>query len=149
MTVAAAEPRTWTALCEGLGLAGLDLAATRVVSAKRPTRAAALIAAAFATQPAAHWVETLGPLGAAIGAVNRGAAVVSDPQVVARQSVVTVADTNVPATRSACTISTVHGRRATPRPPPRRGETPSRCLAEAGYSKAEITELADAGAVAT
>jgi alpha-methylacyl-CoA racemase len=147
VTVAAAEPRTWAALCQGLDL-DLDLAATRG-SPEEADRAVTLIGAAFATRPAAHWVETLGPVGAAIGAVHQGSSLVSDPQVVARQSVIEVADTVVPA--NPIRMRDLAGPRSVSNvsPPPLVGADTFDVLAEAGYSEAEITDLADAGAIAT
>ncbi|NIR40299.1 MAG: CoA transferase, partial [Actinobacteria bacterium] len=53
IVVAAAEPRTWSALCQGLGLDELDGQPGGPPDDKAGTRQK--IADALATQPAAHW----------------------------------------------------------------------------------------------
>jgi alpha-methylacyl-CoA racemase len=147
VTVAAAEPRTWVALCEGLGLA--ELAAEGRMPRERADEVEATLAARFATRPAADWVEELGPLGAAIGAVNRGADVVRDPHVQARGSIVEVSGTNVPA--NPIRLRDLDGPRSSTNttPPPVVGGDTVVLLGDAGYTRAEIAELAEAGAIAT
>src|SRR5205823_329269 len=83
LTTAAAEPRTWRALCEGLGLD--DLAESRPGGDDRDATRDR-IAAIFATRPAAEWVAELGPRGAAVGMVHEASDLRSDPHVQARKS---------------------------------------------------------------
>ncbi len=125
VTVAASEPKTWAALCEGLGLS--ELAADGRPSQEDAERVTATMAAAFATRPAAEWVDRLGPMGAAIGAVNRRDDLVSDPQVQSAAASSRSTEPSSPGTPSGWPISTGHGRRP---PPPRRrpwASTPTRC----------------------
>jgi crotonobetainyl-CoA:carnitine CoA-transferase CaiB-like acyl-CoA transferase len=145
VTVAAAEPRTWSALCEGLGLA--DLAAQGRPARDQADEVTERLARVFATRPAAEWVELLGPLGAAIGAVNRGSDVVRDPQVRARASIVEVAGLSVPA--NPIRLRDLDGPRSTTAvaPPPAVGSDTDTVLHSAGYSEVEIEELRSAGVV--
>jgi alpha-methylacyl-CoA racemase len=147
VTVAAAEPRTWAALCEGLELT--ELMAEGRMPRERSDEVEATLAATFATRPAAEWVERLGPMGAAIGAVNRGPDVVRDPHVQARSSVVEVAGTNVPA--NPIRLRDLDGPRSSTNtaPPPVVGGDTVELLGEAGYTAAEIEELREAGVIET
>jgi len=145
ITTAAAEPRTWKALCEGLGLD--DLVDTRPTG-EAADAALERIAAAFATRPAAEWVAELGPKGAAIGMVNRGSDLPADPQVQARGSLVDVDGVLVPG--NPIRRRTVDGPvvEPAPGPAPTVGGDTREVLAAAGYSPAEIDALRDDGVVA-
>ena len=144
VTVAAAEPRTWAALCNGLGLG--DLAGS-LPPADRADEITAQLAAVFASRPAAEWVDLLGPLGAAVGAVNRGPDVVHDPQVRARGSIIEVAGVSVPA--NPIRLRDLDGPRSATAsaPPPMVGGDTDVALAAAGYTEAEIGALRAEGAV--
>ena len=93
VAVAAAEPRTWRALCVGLGLP--DLVDT-LHSWDEPSVVTARVASVFLTRPAADWVAELGPSGAAVVAANRGAEMQDDPQLRARNTLQAVGDVMVP-----------------------------------------------------
>jgi alpha-methylacyl-CoA racemase len=144
IVVAAAEPRTWSALCEELGLDDLTDALHRW-----DDRDAVIdrLAAIFRTKPAAEWVAQLGPR-AAVARANRGAELREDPHVEARQSLRNVGDVLVP--RSPIRVRDGEG----PLPPadtfpPRAVGSDTRAiLGEAGFSTPEIDELLDGGAIA-
>ena len=85
ITVAAAEPRTWAALCEALERP--DLADRLATPPEGQAALADELAAIFATRPAAEWVERL-PAAAAVGPVNTVDDLFDDPHVQARGSVV-------------------------------------------------------------
>jgi alpha-methylacyl-CoA racemase len=147
VSTAAAEPRTWSALVTGLGLD--DLAAAGVPRDPEGVAAAsARIEAAFATRPAAEWVAELGPKGAAIGMVNRGTDLPTDPHVVARGSLHEIGGVHVPA--NPIRRRTVDG--PVPEDPPAAlppiGGNTREVLTEAGYSAADIEELIASGVVA-
>jgi alpha-methylacyl-CoA racemase len=140
ITVAAAEPRTWAALCSGLGLD--DLADT-----SSPT-AASDLARVFATRPAREWIDVLGPLGCAVGPVNVASEVALDPHSAARGSTVRVAGVTVPVNpmrmydaAGVATTTTATGE------PPTVGEHTDAVLVEAGYSTDDIAELRAAGVI--
>jgi hypothetical protein len=67
ITLAAPEPKTWTALCQGLGLP--ELAEGGRMAWDKADEVSAQLEAIFASRPASEWVELLGPLGGR--AVNR------------------------------------------------------------------------------
>ncbi|OAA25831.1 putative acyl-CoA transferase/carnitine dehydratase [Frankia sp. EI5c] len=93
VTVAAAEPRSWRALCRVLGAE--DLVERMRAGEDEQLAMAERFEEVFATRPAADWVAA-GP-EAAIGPVNDGPDLVSDPHAVARGTLVDVAGTLVPA----------------------------------------------------
>jgi alpha-methylacyl-CoA racemase len=148
ITVAAAEPRTWSALCEALERPDLvdRLAAP-------PDGQAALteeLAAIFATRPAAEWVERL-PAAAAVGPVNTVGELLDDPHVQARGSVVEIAgaEGRPRALRTPVRLRGPDGREEpfTAGPPPGPGEHTDAALAAAGFAPDEIAALRDDGVV--
>ncbi len=145
VTVAAAEPRTWAALCKGLGLD--DLAEARP-GPDQAEEVAARLEAVFANLPAAEWVARLGPLRAAIGPVNEGADIPGDPQVQARASVVDVDGVAVPA--NPIRLRDLEGPRSgtAAAAPPQVGSHTLAFLDAIGYSKTEVDELRGSGAIA-
>ncbi len=143
VSVAAAEPRTWRALCEGLGLD--DLAEHFRRDPELDRDAEERMGAAFRSRPAGAWVEQLGAAGAAIAPVNIGAELVDDAHVVARDAVVQVAGVAVPG--SPLRLSGAEGARREQdvAGPPELGAHTAEALAAAGYSPGEIEELREAG----
>lgn len=143
VATAAAEPKTWQALCEGLGLD--DLVGTLF---RWPDMAAVVerIAAVFVTRPAAEWVAELGPR-AAVTAVNSISDLASDPHAAERGTMLRVGDVDVPASpiRFRDRSGALPG--ATPTPMPTAGRHTAEILAEAGYTAGEIAQLLDNGAV--
>ncbi len=146
ITVAAAEPRTWAALCVGLGL--LHLADWAAAHALPSDEVSAELGAVFATRPAAEWVDALGPTGAAVGPVNVGGAVVRDAHSAARGTVADVAGVRVPinpirmrdADGAATTATATAG-------PPTVGEHTDSVLAEAGLTADEVAALRTEGVI--
>jgi crotonobetainyl-CoA:carnitine CoA-transferase CaiB-like acyl-CoA transferase len=142
VSVAADEPRSWSALCRGLGLEGLgdDRPADQDEAARR-------IGEVLATRPAAEWVVLLGPLGTTINVVHEGSTLVDDPHVRSRGGVVEVAGQPIPA--NPVRINGPDGPRSTTvvDPPAKPGAHTDEVLAEAGFSGQEIAELRSAGVV--
>jgi crotonobetainyl-CoA:carnitine CoA-transferase CaiB-like acyl-CoA transferase len=143
VSVAAADPRTWEALCTGLGLE--DLAKRRPPPEEWP-EVTARLAEEFARKPAAEWVADLGPLGAAVGPVNRGPDLIADLQVQARRSLMDVDGVAVPRNpiREAGSDPDEGGRRRAPAV----GQDTRAVLLEAGYGASEVDGLLVEGAVA-
>ncbi len=143
ITTAADEPRTWTALCTGLGLD--DLAEAGRPSGDAEAAALARFSAAFAARPAAEWVAELGPAGVPISMVHQGSTLVDDPQVRARHAVVEVAGQPVPA--NPIRVSGADGSQSTTvtTPPPATGADTDAVLAEAGYSATDIAAMHASG----
>ncbi len=144
VTTAAADPKSWKALCVGLGLD--DLADT-LWRWDDPLAVTERIAAVFRTRPAGEWVAELGPRGTSVAALNRGVELQDDPQVRARGTLVPVGDVVVPANpiRFRDAAGPLLGPATTP-PVPAGADTDN-ILAEAGFSPAEIADLRATGAV--
>jgi alpha-methylacyl-CoA racemase len=143
VTIAADEPRTWTALCIGLGLD--DLAASGRPQSTDYEAARIRIAGAFATRPASEWVGELGPAGVTISFVHEGSTLVDDPQVRARSAVVDVGGRPVPA--NPIRIHGVDGPRTTTVTtlPPATGADTDAVLTEVGYTTDEIAAMHESG----
>ena len=145
ITVAAAEPRTWAALCEALDLP--DLADNVYPTGDEAQAITERLAAVFATRPAAEWVDQLGPVGAAVGSVNRGADILTDPHAVGRGTIVEIDGVPVPA--NPVRLRDLGGPLSSTAAvaPSEPGEHTDVTLAAAGYSPDEIAELRKSGAV--
>lgn len=141
VAVAAAEPRTWSALCSGLGLPEL-IGALHVPALAESTTEK--LAAAFLTLSAREWAERLGPLGAAVAPVNRGAQIINDPQVLAREAIVRVAEAQVAA--SPLRMTSTDGARSTTATaaPHLVGADTCDLLYAAGFSQDEVKALEEA-----
>jgi alpha-methylacyl-CoA racemase len=144
VSVAAAEPRTWALLCEGLGVP--ELTNTLHAPEEQNRAVAARLEEIFATRPAAEWVELLGGAEATVGPVNAGTDIVDDPHNKARSVVVTVAGMPVPA--GPVHLYDADGTSVTPTvavEPPELGADTDAVLSSAGLSTSTITELREAG----
>lgn len=144
VSVAAADPRTWEALCTGLGLD--DLAKRRIPADEWP-ETTERIAEVFSRRSAAEWVADLGPRGAAIGPVNFGPDLVADPQVRARRSLEDVDGVVVPANPIRTASSSDGGNGHAQGGVPSVGEHTRSVLLAAGFSTSEIDGLVDEGVV--
>jgi crotonobetainyl-CoA:carnitine CoA-transferase CaiB-like acyl-CoA transferase len=139
VTVAANEPRTWAALCEGLGVP--ELAGHRIgVDDDAPV--SARLREVFAGRPAAEWAAAPG-LKAGIGPVNGAADLLDDPQVAARHSVVTLAGSDTRVLANPIRFHSEPGEDASHAlsQPPALGEHTADVLATVGFSAAEIEAL--------
>jgi alpha-methylacyl-CoA racemase len=141
ISVAAADPRTWAALCTGLGLE--DLVDRRPAAEEWP-EVTARLARVFAERPAAEWVAELGPQGAAVGPVNAGTDLPADPQVEARRSLVDIDGVVVPS--NPIRIGSEAGSPPTPSAP-EVGQHTRSVLLDAGYSAADVDALVAEGVV--
>jgi crotonobetainyl-CoA:carnitine CoA-transferase CaiB-like acyl-CoA transferase len=145
ITVAAAEPRTWEALCEALGLP--DLMENVYPTGEDAEAITKRLSSVFATRPADEWVDLLGPIGAAVGSVNRGADIVADPHGRARGTTVEIDGVAVPA--NPIRLRDMDGPLSSTAntAPPEPGEHTDVTLAAAGFSADEIADLRSSGAV--
>ena len=138
VAVACAEPRTWTALCEGLDLPEL------VPHLHKPEHAdecAVRLEEKFLTAGAAEWANRLAPSGAAVTLVNHASQLLDDPQVLARETIVTAADTPVPASPVRVIDRDGASTGTDTSPPHNIGDDTADILGSAGFSSAEIAEL--------
>jgi len=147
ITLAAAEPRTWKALCDALERP--DLEARFATPADGQDALAEDLAALFASRPAADWVARLADAGAAVGPVCTVEDLLTDAHVVSRGSIVELDDAGTRALRSPVRLRGVDGTEPSfePGPPPELGEHTDGALAAAGFTVDEITALHRAGAV--
>jgi alpha-methylacyl-CoA racemase len=142
ITVAAAEPRTWAALCDALERP--DLAARFATPADGQDALADDLAALFATRPAAEWVALLADVGAAVGPVSTVEDLLVDEHVRARGSIVELGDEHrTRALRSPVRLRDAGGTEPafSPGPPPELGEHTDAALAAAGFTPDEIATL--------
>ena len=139
ITVAAAEARTWQALCTGLGRPDLD-ERLWAPPAEQDEIADAL-ATIFATRPAAEWVDRLADAGAAVGPVHEVQDLFEDRHVVARGSIVELGTARV--VRNPIRLLDADGREdpVVMTGPPALGAHTDHALGEAGYQAHEIAAL--------
>ena len=143
VTTAADEPRTWSALCSGLGLD--DLASSGRPGPEEYPAVTQRFGDAFATRPAAEWVAELGPAGVTISFAHEGSTLVGDPHVRARGAMVEVDGQHVPA--NPIRINGADGPRASTvtTSPPAAGADTDAVLSEAGFSADEIAVMRGSG----
>ena len=146
VATASSEPKTWRALCLGLGCDDLVDTLWRWADMQSVIDR---FAAVFRTRAAAEWVAELGLSGAAIAAVNRGLELQDDPHVVARGSLMRVDGVAVPS--NPIRFRDAEGARpaAPSTAPAPTGTHTEAILVEAGYSTDEVAELRSLGAVAS
>jgi crotonobetainyl-CoA:carnitine CoA-transferase CaiB-like acyl-CoA transferase len=144
IAVASAEPRTWGALCDGLGLPELK---DRLHKADLAADTTAKLAQAFLACPAAEWVERLAPAGAAVTLVNRAKEVLDDPHIRARGSIVDCA--GVPTPVNPVRLSTADGQKGEMAlsPPHLVGQDNADVLTAAGFAAEEIEKLEAEGVI--
>jgi alpha-methylacyl-CoA racemase len=143
VTVAATEPKSWAALCEALELPELAEHRHGVDEPATLER----VGAAFATKPAAAWLERPGFAGG-VGPCHEPADLLDDPHVRARGDVVQLEGTDASVLGNPLRIHGAGGASGTAlSPPPALGEHTDELLAEAGFSTDEIRALRDAAAI--
>lgn len=144
VAVASAEPRTWKALCDGLGLPQLESA---LHDAARAEECETALAQAFVGRTAQEWVDLLAPGGAAVAPVNSASDFLTDPHATARGSYATCDGVTIPA--NPVRISTVEDGKPITRLQGgvSVGQHTSEVLLAAGLSQAEITRLEADGIV--
>ncbi len=144
VAVASAEPRTWKALCEGLGLPQLE---SGLHDPARADECESALAEAFSRRTAQEWVDLLAPAGAAVAPVNRGAEFVNDPHATARGSYANCNGVTIPA--NPVRISTVEDGQPITRltPAVAIGQHTADILAAAGLSADEMAQLESEGVV--
>ncbi|ADB53483.1 CaiB/BaiF CoA transferase family protein [Conexibacter woesei] len=150
ITVACAKQKFWVALCEALDLADL-LADPRFADfAGRDTHRDALLELLrphFAAETSARLLERLAAARVPSGPVNDVAAALRDPQVLAREDVVSYDHPRFGAVRQIASPLRISGHRPDYRRAPGRGEHTATVLeALAGLTPAEIAQLGAEGA---
>jgi crotonobetainyl-CoA:carnitine CoA-transferase CaiB-like acyl-CoA transferase len=141
VAVASQEPRTWAALCSGLGIPEF---VGRLHNPANADETTAAFAGAFLTKPAAEWAAQLTAGGATVTIVNHAAELIDDPQIRARETVLDVAGTPVPANpvRIRDQKGAVSGTALSV--PHLVGQDSDAVLASIGFTPEEIATLAEA-----
>ncbi len=150
ITVAADEPRTWLALCQGLGLEEFSDHTPR--GDEEQAAMVERLEKIFATKPAAEWVDTLGAAWACVDPVNDPIDLLEDEHLVARGAIAEIADD--PDHRRVYAnplhfVTAGQGASARPAParPPALGEHTDQVLGAAGFDPSAIEELRASGAI--
>ena len=138
VAVACAEPRTWGALCDGLGVPELKPNLHKPEPAEATTKTLSSI---FITRPAADWVAQLAPTGAAVTIMNHASQLLDDPHVRARGTVVQAAGTAVPANPVRLTSPDGSQTGTATAAPHTVGDDTEAVLTAAGFSAGEIAAL--------
>jgi crotonobetainyl-CoA:carnitine CoA-transferase CaiB-like acyl-CoA transferase len=142
LAVGALEHKFWRALCEALERP--DLIAGHLATGSEGQAVRLALAAIFAQRTRAQWTERLASVDCCVTPVLSPDEVLDDPQVVARDMVVTAADGSrqyAPPFRLASHAFTVA------RTAPAQGQHSTEVLREAGFSDQEIGALAESGAM--
>lgn len=136
LAVGALEEKFWRALCEALGRP--DLVAGQLATGRAGDTARRQLAAIFAQRPQAHWIERLAGVECCVTPVLSLDETLVDPQVRARDMVVTAADGGrqyAPPFRLAGHTFSIA------RDAPRQGEHSEEVLRESGFTDDEIAAL--------
>jgi crotonobetainyl-CoA:carnitine CoA-transferase CaiB-like acyl-CoA transferase len=145
VTLAAAEPRTWRALCDALDRPDL---VPRLADPDQDALTEEL-ARVFAARPSSEWVASLGPTAAGLGPVNHPEDLLTDPHVAARGDLVAVGERG--DTAFANPLRFVDGGDSrvftTTGSPARPGEHTDEVLHAAGFAAEEIESLRRDGVV--
>jgi crotonobetainyl-CoA:carnitine CoA-transferase CaiB-like acyl-CoA transferase len=145
LTVACAKEKFWLRLCEAIARPDL-LADPRYADfAGRDRHREPLLAelrSIFRTERTDTWLERLGAAGVPVGRVNDVAEALTDPQTVARQSVVEVDHPTLGKVREIASPLRLSGHAPSPARGPFRGEHTDAVLREVcGYDDQRIEEL--------
>lgn len=147
--LAIVSDRHFRVMCETLGRA--DLAERYPTNADRMESRQALadtLAAIFAAEPAAHWVERLSSAGLPVGRLLDFDGVVADPQIAHNEMIVEYAHPRAGRTRAIGSPLRVDGSPARAEPaPPLLGEHSRQILTEAGADPPTVERLVATGAV--
>jgi alpha-methylacyl-CoA racemase len=142
LAVGALEAKFWRALCEALDRP--DLVAGQLATGRAGTAVRQQLAAIFAQQTQAHWIERLAAVECCVTPVLSLDETLADPQVRARDMVVTGAD----GIRQYAPPFRLSGHAfAIARPAPAQGEHSAEILRESGFSDAEIAALSAGGTI--
>ena len=150
VTLSAAEPRTWSAFCAGVGRPDLEPRLHTDAAGQDALRDE--LAGIFATRSAAEWVAHFDDTAAAVGPVLTVEDILVDEHVAARGSLVELAPDSgqhLVALRSPLRAYVPDGGEIVRDldPPPSLGEATERVLGEAGYGADEIEALRRDGVI--
>jgi crotonobetainyl-CoA:carnitine CoA-transferase CaiB-like acyl-CoA transferase len=150
VTVACAKPKFWVAMCHAIGQSKLlDDARFADLASRLEHREQllAILRPVFASHSTDGLVTLLAAAGVPAGAVNDVATALQDPQVTAREGVVSYEHPRFGTVRTMASPLRVTGARPAYEPAPTRGQHTMTTLADlCDYSAEELDALAAAGA---
>ena len=153
IVIACAKQKFWELLCDAVDRPDLkEDPRFRDFDGRRQNRDALLVElrAIFRAEGVDHWVTTLQSAGVPVGPVNEVADALDDPQVVARDGIVSYEHETLGEVRQLASPLRLSGATVPIRRGPRRGEHTHEVLGElCGYSKDRLAALADQGAFGT
>ena len=141
----------WKVLCPTIGREDLAVDPRFSTNAERlrhRDELVSLLSDYFRTRTASEWVELINGAGVPCGPINPVSAVVSDPQVLARDMIVSVPHPQVPDLKvPGCPLKLTDMPPDIRRPPPALGEHNVEVLGEIGYGGEEIARLKEEGVI--
>lgn len=146
-----ANQRLWERMCQAIGRTDFledPRFTTNTDRVEHRAECVEVLSEVFRTESTEHWVNLIADAGIPCGPINRVSQVVDNPQVAARNMVVSVSHPEVPDLRVpgpplklTSTPPTVR------RHPPMLGEHNEEILATAGYTASQIADLRERGVI--
>jgi crotonobetainyl-CoA:carnitine CoA-transferase CaiB-like acyl-CoA transferase len=153
LLLVAAQEKDWPGFVKTIGMSELLQDSRFTDGHRRAANAKQLVEILdplFESQPLAHWKATLDAGRVIFGVVQNLDEIINDPQMLANEVLVPLAEPNSAATHTVNSPVQVAGfAKVPPRSAPRLGEHGAGVLKELGFSDAEVSDLQDSGTVAS
>ena len=141
----------WRRLCPAIGRQDLSdepMFKTNTDRVRHRTELVSILSEHFATRSSAEWLEVIENAGVPCGPINRVSQVMDDPQVQARNMVVSIphpqiADLKMPGSPLKLTDTPPNVKL----PPPLLGQHNEEVLEELGYNKSQVARLKEEGVI--
>jgi crotonobetainyl-CoA:carnitine CoA-transferase CaiB-like acyl-CoA transferase len=147
----AAQPKDWPGFVKAIGMPQLLDDARFADGHLRAANAKQLVEIldpVFESKPLAYWIEVLEKGGVIFGVVQNSHEIVNDPQMLANEVFVPLAEPNATATHTVNSPLQIAGySKVAPRPAPGLGEHRVSVLKDLGFSDADVSRLHDSGAL--
>ena len=141
----------WRRLCPSIGLDELTddpKYRSNTDRVQHREELVSILSERFRTRTTAEWVEVIGDAGVPCGPINRVSDLVSDPQVLARDMMVSIPHPQVPGLRApGSPLKLADMPPTVKRHPPLLGEHNREVLSELGYSIEEVHQLSEEGVI--
>ena len=141
----------WHRFCQALELTGLvedPRFKHNVDRVKHRRELESILSGIFRTRTTAEWINVIEAAGVPCSPINSVPDLLKDPQVMAREMMVSVPHSQVPELRMPANPMNLYDTPPSVRyPPPALGEHNLEVLSELGYAEAEIAQLKEEGAI--
>ena len=141
----------WRRLCPSIGLDELTddpKYRSNTDRVQHREELVSILSGRFRTRTTAEWVEIIGEAGVPCGPINRVSDLVSDPQVVARDMMVSIPHPQVPDLKApGSPLKLADMPASVRRYPPLLGEHSQEVVSELGYSVEEVDRLREEGVI--